>query len=564
MITSAHRLSLSLMLTTLPMVAHAISLGGITARSNQGEPLDASIELYLAPHERALPMVVSVTPDLFSRDRLSMQAAINGVSASVEHAADGYSFIHLRSTATIPFSSLTFRLRLMQAEQGLSRIYALNLPAPRPAAPNTASVRRKSGGQGMDARGSVAMTGDTYVVQAGDTLWAIARRLGGAGDLNARMQSLHVGNPAAFVDGDIDRLKLGAVLQLPGAPEVAASPPVATSTHSIETAAAAEPAGRDPFAVRQEEDPVVTTSVSAEAPAPVALGRDPLLTARLAELDTKFAAIRARYAGTGPAPALAQDTVFEGDVALADAVSAPVANVQASPAAPTGDAPGETVDPVATLPPIPAAVTGPAAADSAPGSSGRSFVVVGGLLALVGVIALIVVLLRRRQFRVQLQAAFEANEAARRAAVAAKAAGRNPDSGPDVPPAAVAFETVTDFVATLDGLEPEPKVVSLVRVPEETQNEIDANIAHGRYQDAERLLREVIVASPRNVAAKLRLAEVHYITEDVAEFIALADDLQLNHRGDMTNEDWRRIMRMGKIIAPDRPLFAGPKVVNQA
>ncbi|MFP6780068.1 MAG: hypothetical protein VCB59_00090 [Gammaproteobacteria bacterium] len=92
--------------------------------------------------------------------------------------------------------------------------------------------------------------------------------------------------------------------------------------------------------------------------------------------------------------------------------------------------------------------------------------------------------------------------------------------------------------------------------------DIDLNIAHGRYDEAENSLLQVITAAPRNCSAKLRLIEVYYMTERVSEFCDLADELQSSHRADMSDEEWRRVVRMGKIIAPDEVRFSGPRAVE--
>ena len=97
---------------------------------------------------------------------------------------------------------------------------------------------------------------------------------------------------------------------------------------------------------------------------------------------------------------------------------------------------------------------------------------------------------------------------------------------------------------------------------EGNDTDIDLNIAHGRYDEAEKSLRKVIAAAPRNYTAKLRLVEVYYMTERIADFCSLADDLQDNHRADMADGEWRRVVRMGKIIAPDEVRFSGPRAVS--
>ena len=95
------------------------------------------------------------------------------------------------------------------------------------------------------------------------------------------------------------------------------------------------------------------------------------------------------------------------------------------------------------------------------------------------------------------------------------------------------------------------------------EHQINNSIAHGRYGEAEELLREVINESPRNYSAKLRLAEVYYITERIGEFVDVSQDIHANHRAEISDEDWRRVMRMGKMIAPEQPPFSGPQSITE-
>ena len=88
-------------------------------------------------------------------------------------------------------------------------------PAPTTAAPAgaTAAVR--------PTPAPAAQAGDQLTVARGQTLSAIARDLGGGSSLDQTMIALLRANPEAFIDGNINRLKQGAVLRIPASEEVA-------------------------------------------------------------------------------------------------------------------------------------------------------------------------------------------------------------------------------------------------------------------------------------------------------------------------------------------------------
>jgi pilus assembly protein FimV len=60
-----------------------------------------------------------------------------------------------------------------------------------------------------------ALDGSDYEVRGGDTLSEIAARVGSAGTLDQTMIALLRANPDAFIGGNINRLKAGAVLRMP-------------------------------------------------------------------------------------------------------------------------------------------------------------------------------------------------------------------------------------------------------------------------------------------------------------------------------------------------------------
>lgn len=91
------------------------------------------------------------------------------------------------------------------AEEG--QVPAAPAPAPAPARP---------------ARPVAVIAGDEYRVERGDTLSDVATRVRGIRGLsmNQTMVALLQANPDAFIDGNVHRLKAGAVLRVPGVDEV--------------------------------------------------------------------------------------------------------------------------------------------------------------------------------------------------------------------------------------------------------------------------------------------------------------------------------------------------------
>lgn len=309
------------------------------------------------------------------------------------------------------------------------------------------------------------------------------------------------------------------------------------------------------------DSPVAATA----ATAPV-IG-DPELAARLAALDAKFAAIRAKY-GDGAAGTDGLRT--DAPVTVVNAGAAPATDATVDEEAVVLPQPGRAE--TATRESAPKATaakprrkTSPAAPSTDSDEIFRTSLLLGGGAALLLLVVLFLRVRHRQSHRRRQLAAHLAREADQRAAVAEKAGrsvaeGDTPKRGPLPGPAVSELEDF-DFSTTLDSLD-DDTVAAAENPLAQTQDEIDASIAHGRYQDAERLLLKVIDLAPRNVPAKLRLAEVYYITERVQEFVTLAEDLHHHHRADLTGDEWRRVMRMGKIIAPDKPLFSGPRAVS--
>lgn len=141
------------------------------------------------------------------------------------------------------------------ATPALARSFVLSLSLLFPVA---------SGAQAPEAKPSAAAAAApaTYEVKRGDTLYAVARRLRPEGvTLNQVLVALYRANPDAFLGGNINQLRAGAVLSVPPRETMAAlSPGDAMQEVRVLTAVKPAPAAAEPA-------PAAPPAVAAPAPA---------------------------------------------------------------------------------------------------------------------------------------------------------------------------------------------------------------------------------------------------------------------------------------------------------
>ena len=517
-----------------PNFAWAFNLGDLHGQPIVGHPLQARVDLYASSTERRVPLSIAVLPDLFSRQNRDTERVLSSLAARVEQDDAGYSFIHLMSGVPLTETPLTFRLRVEGGTGAVIRHYALQATAAAPTRVSRRAGRRVHSAHLLSPSAN-SVAGQYGPVQTGESLWSIAQRLGHRGS-QAWMNRIHAANPQAFVNGDINRLKSGVFLALAKLAPREAPPAIAAS--------AATPT---PLAPQPTVPPV--TAALAVAPEPVrrtsetgtpSAAIDPILAARLTALDAKFAAIRAEYAPQvepSVTPSARDDSHLS---------ATPTPNRGQGTARPAGAS-------AVAREQAPAVTAAMIETDEHPFNPLGLGALGLGALAVLGLI--VTKITGRRRSRT-LASAHHSEEAGRKADVARKAELRLRSEN-DL----LAARRQTKLESTQDLTRFEATLQSLPL--DDTYTDIDINIAHGRYQTAEKLLQEVISAAPRNVTAKTRLAEIYYITERAEEFGTIVEELQQTHRAELSNEEWQRIVRMGKIIAPTLALFSGPRVAER-
>ncbi len=230
--------------------AWALSLGRITVQSALGEPLRAEIEVPDINAEEASSLKTSVaSPQAFAAAGLEYNAAIANLQASLQRRADGRAYIRLTSdrpvndpfvdmiieaswssgrilrdytmlfdppvsrrpaatTATLPQTSSAPNPGFARPQPPVASEPSRVIAPSRPAAPNT-PARPAVAAQPEDAK--------RVVVKAGDTAGKIAANTKPAGvSLDQMLVALLRANPDAFVRSNINRIRAGAVLDVPG------------------------------------------------------------------------------------------------------------------------------------------------------------------------------------------------------------------------------------------------------------------------------------------------------------------------------------------------------------
>ena len=224
-----------MMALSLPGAAHALGLGEIHVNSALNEPLAADIEILGATAEELSSLTASVANrDTFLRFRAERPAFLASATFKVSHDVKGKPVLLIRSTDsfTEPVVNLLVDLRWHNGE--VIRQYSLLLdPAGFSAATQVAAASPvvPAASLALPAPAAAVTTSTlaanttrttTHVkIGAKATLRGVAWRVGARSDsdLKKTMLAIFRANPSAF-EGNINRLRRGAVLTIPSAADI--------------------------------------------------------------------------------------------------------------------------------------------------------------------------------------------------------------------------------------------------------------------------------------------------------------------------------------------------------
>lgn len=234
----------------MPVIGHALGLGGITMKSALNQPLDADIELFDVQGSDLENLVVRLGSQLdFDRVGAERGIFLTKIKFEVVQKADGIPFVKATSIQTVVEPFLDFvvearwpRGRVLREFTVLVDPPTLVEEAPAPvqrasAAPQSTPRRRveaepvertiddeaffQNSSQGIQERAELApievKEGELVYgpVKYSDTLWGIANQMRPSGvTVNQMMVALARQNPRVFYHGNVNQMKAGHVLRV--------------------------------------------------------------------------------------------------------------------------------------------------------------------------------------------------------------------------------------------------------------------------------------------------------------------------------------------------------------
>jgi len=591
----------------LSSAAHAAGLGKLTVLSALGQPLRAEIELTSVSPEEASGLAARLaSPEAFKTANIEFNPALLSLRFNVEQRG-GRQFIRVSSTQPLnePFVDLLLELswnngrlvreytflldpaelratqsaQIAAADSARSRSEAApaaeraraedaRQASERPARARRAPEERAERTEGAARGGSLGVASSQYRVRPGDSLGKIAAQLKPAEvSLDMMLVALYRANPDAFMGNNMNRLKSGRILAVPGADAVGAIGD--GEAHGVVVAHAADfNAYRNKLAGQvgageAEKTPRAGQSAAGritakveERPTAANESQDQL---RLSKAAPSTPA--GKGATTGTEDTIAKQRELEESQTrvkelernitdlqkLAEVKNKAGAEAQNNAAAPAPEAKAPDAVVVQEKPaPSKLPAIKPAVKPAAPAPEPGLFDFIMDNLTYLGAGAAVLLL-----------AALGISQ--RRKKAGAKAVSEPSILGvPTEPQHSMFAETGGQSVDTNNSVFNSsfaPSASQLDTNEVDPVAEADVYIAYGRDAQAEEILKEALRTHPERLPVRLKLLEIYASRKDQRAFENQAGELYGITRGQ--GDEWAQAAALGQSIDPHNPLYAG-------
>lgn len=225
----------------------ALGLGDLTLNSSLNEPFDAEVAVLNAGEldiEQLFAKLAS--SEDFQRAGVDRELYLLDLRFKLNMSKPGKPVIQITSTRPVREPYLDFLVQLQWPSGRLLKEYTVFLDLPVfadkqqasrtslrqpggsadqgiPKKKDVPSPARQSETSASPVAGSSSQQTGSYRVQSGDTLWGIANQNRPQGSsIHQAMQAIYERNSAAFIDGNMNALRKGALLNMPDAKTISA------------------------------------------------------------------------------------------------------------------------------------------------------------------------------------------------------------------------------------------------------------------------------------------------------------------------------------------------------
>jgi pilus assembly protein FimV len=556
------------------MSAHALSLGRLQVLSSLGESLRAEVEvLALSPEEANSFKASMAGADTARALGITASPGLNDLTMTLQRLPDGRATLVLTGSSPVTEPFVELALEISWTGGKLTRNYTLLFTPPQanqavtplapalqvaPLAQAAEPAPATPPASSAPAPVKAASEAKRVTVQRGDTASKLAVQ---AKALNVSLDQMLLAmlraNPDAFVGGNVNRLKAGAVLELPGADQALALNAVeARQTITLQSqdfnafrqqlasnakAADVAPAGR--AATGKVQSALEEKTPAAAAPDKLTLSKGALQGGASAE--EKLSQQRKAKDADERLAELSKNIRELNDLgqrSSAPAAAGSQASAEASAAQSAASAPA------AATPVLPAVALPAVQAAAAPNLIDRLaqhpavLPAAGALLS----VLLAWILVRSRRNRAEQESLLRAGSEALDAA---------PDRHTE-------FVPMTDAALTADaGFEANPSLGAVTAMPTTAPLPEDdplvmarAELARGRDLQAEAILRMALEQTPLRMDLLLEMMDLCVERQDSAAFEALAVRVLGTAGG--PGPEWPLICLKGQLLDPTNPLYA--------
>ncbi len=577
--------------------AHAAGLGKLTVLSSLGQPLRAEIELSSVDQDEAVSLVAKLAPtDAYRQAKIDFNPVLLSLRFAIVQRG-GRQVISLTSTQPInePFVDVLLELggnkgRLIReytflldpVDLRLSRNTQVVTPmaVPVAAAPAAAVAVPQRPERVAQANNSVARSGsraieakksNTYKVKSGDTLTLVALKFKPEGiSLDQMLVALYRANPDGFASNNMNRMHTGTVLSVPDSNTTSKVAPSVASAVVVAQAADFN-AYRNQLAGKVAKDAAKSAAANAqntqsavgkietkveETQANVSESKDKL---QLSKADAVSGSTAGMANGIAPGGenTVATEKALEEATARIQILEKNLSDLQQLLEIKNKALTEQQLN-VQTAESAPAVKTVPLAKPITPAATPLAktgffdqlldnplFLPGAGLLfALLGGLGIYSTRRRKKPVNKFGDSAFAA-ASLQTNSLFGSTGGQSVDTNNSV-----FNSSFAPSASQLDANEVDPVA------------EADVYIAYGRDAQAEEILKEALRTQPDRHPVRLKLLEIYANRKDLRSFEMLASELYGMTKGE--TDEWHQAARLGAVLDPNNPLYAGGALPEEA